>query len=130
MTEQSRTDDLLEQAAERAPTVLPEAIANGLRQRMDYLMVLHRRDPGLLDYDGQPSYRAEAERIAQAILALPAPAPAVDREALAAIAHGEPHLLGHDPISAVPSPWQAIEDALDRLIAAGLVATSDGETQG
>lgn len=42
---------------------------------------------------------------------------------LAKIAHGEPHLLGRDPIATAPSPWQAVEDALDRLISSGHVIT-------
>lgn len=67
------TDDLLEQAAERAPLVLPEPIANAACQRMDYLMVMHHRDPNLLDHEGRPSYRAEAEGIAHAVLTMERP---------------------------------------------------------
>jgi hypothetical protein len=62
--------DLLERAAEFASTVLPEPIANACRNRMDYLMTWHRRDPNLLDYEGNASYRAEALGIAAAILAM------------------------------------------------------------
>lgn len=64
--------DILERAAERAPLVLPEPIANAVCRRIDYLMAWHRRDPELYDYEGRPSYQAEALGIARAVLAMPA----------------------------------------------------------
>lgn len=63
-------EDILNRAAERVPLVLPEPIANACIKRMEDLVAWHRRDPNLLDYEGLPSYRAEAEGIARAILAM------------------------------------------------------------
>lgn len=54
-----------------------------------------------------------------AVLSARAPSPPVDREALAKIAHGPLRVI---QIRDIPGPWQAEEDALDRLISAGVVA--------
>lgn len=147
------SDDILEQAAERAGQVLPTALAELVYNEMQGA----RR--------GHDTERVLHESIAHEVLALPASSPAdrealtavvrgahdwmfpgmdhtsltkavvdalissgmvtrpagsPDREALARIAHG-PQVPLH-PIEDIPSAWQAVEQALDRLISAGAIA--------
>jgi hypothetical protein len=96
------SDDRITQAVEHAQKVLPKLIAGLIAARIRYGM-----DEGL------------KRAFADAVLSMPLPSQAVDREQLATIAHGD--LIPLNPFENIPSPWQAVEDALDRLISAGWV---------
>jgi hypothetical protein len=60
----------VEKAQELAHKVLPEVIGNVIGRHLDELAVKHRNDPLLLDWDGNPSYQAEAKLIVAEINAL------------------------------------------------------------
>lgn len=111
MTDQPSTDDILEQAAERADKVLPTALAELIYNEMQGA----RRGPD--------NERDLHDAIAREILAMPLRAPAVDRETLAAFLR--------DATGLGSETWSTVSDVsdlelADRLIAAGLVTTRGG----